>query len=112
MEAFMKNTIADIKPASLISFIIVLPFIILEMVNGQDLDLGFPTALFFMLWLLPVIFIVTLLPIIRTIQNREPLLAHPILLFLRVAFLVFIAVMWMNIMIDQMPCFMGVPNCD
>ena len=108
----MKNTIVDIKPASLISFIIVLPFIILEMINGQDLDLGFPTALFFMLWLLPVIFIATLLPIIRTIQNREPLLAHPILLFLRVAFLVFIAVMWMNIMIDQTPCFMGVPNCD
>ena len=108
----MKNTIANIKPASLISFIIVLPFIILEMINGQDLDLGFPTALFFMLWLLPVIFIATLLPIIRTIQNQETLLAHPILLFLRVAFLVFIAVMWMNIMIDQMPCFMGISNCD
>jgi hypothetical protein len=31
---------------------------------------------------------------------------------LRVVFLAFIARMWIGILIDQMPCFLGVPNCD
>ena len=108
----MKNTIADFKPASLIGFLVVLPLIILELVNGQDLNLGFPTALFFMLWLLPVLFTITLLPIIRTMQSGENILTHPTLLLLRVIFMAFITLMWINIIIDQMPCFMGVPNCD
>ena len=108
----MKNTIADFKPASLIGFLVVLPLIVLELINGQNLDLGFPTALFVMLWLLPVLFTITLLPIIRTIQNRENILAHPIPLLLRITFITITSLMWINIIIDQLPCFMGVPNCD
>jgi hypothetical protein len=39
-------------------------------------------------------------------------MANPINLLLRVAFLALIAWMWGGILIDQMPCFLGVPNCD
>jgi hypothetical protein len=30
----------------------------------------------------------------------------------RIATLIFIAWMWVAVVLDQMPCFLGVPNCD
>jgi hypothetical protein len=59
-----------------------IPFSILEIIN-QGLTPDFPLLLFGLLWLLSVVFIATLA-----------------------------AWMWLSVVIDQMPCFMGVPNCD
>jgi hypothetical protein len=112
MEAFMKNSLSDLRPATLIGFLVVLLLIALELINRQDLNLGFPTALFFMLWLLPIVFTLTVLPIIRDIQNRENILAHPISFLVRVIIMSMIALMWINIITDQWGCFVGVPNCD
>ena len=39
-------------------------------------------------------------------------MAHPTNLLFRVAFLALIAIIWAGILIDQLPCFLGVPNCD
>ena len=108
----MKNTLANLRSPALISLIFVVPFMIMELVNRQNFNKDFPIPLFIIMWLLPMIFIVILMPIVRNVQMGNSLMAHPINLLIRVVFLILIAWMWISLLIDQMPCFLGVPNCD
>jgi len=110
----MKNITTTLGSAALISFILVLPFAILESVNHTITRQNAPglIMLFGLLWLLPTVFIVILAPIVRTVRAGSGILAHPISLLFRIAFLAIIAMMWGGLLIDQLPCFLGVPNCD
>jgi hypothetical protein len=108
MQAFLTT----LKVPAFISFLIVLPFVIMEVVNTGSFNEGFPILLFVVMWFLPVIFLLILMPIIRTIRAGKSLLSRPIRLLLSVAALVLIAIVWTGALIDQMPCFLGVPNCD
>ncbi len=110
----MKNIFPNLGSAALISFLLVLPFAILDFLlqplrRQNVLD---HIVLFGLLWLLPVTFIVILVPIVRTVRAGNNIMANPINLLLRVAFLALIAMIWGGILIDQLPCFVGVPNCD
>lgn len=108
----MKHVLTNLRTPALLSLLLVLPLMLMELVNRRQFDEDFPIILFAVMWLLPVIFIVILMPIVRTIRAGNSILANPISLFLRVAFLSLIAVVWVNALIDQMPCFLGVPLCD
>ena len=116
----MENIITNLKSATLISFLLVLPFMILEfwfqiinkptvirLKNVTDFIL-----LFGFLWLLPMAFIVILTPIARNARAGNSITANPINLLFRTVFLALIAIVWGSLMIDQLPCFIGVPNCD
>ena len=109
-----KNIATDLRSAVLISFILVLPFAILEFLNNTITKQNAPglIVLFGLLWLLPLAFIIILVPIVRTVRAGQSVMANPINLLFRVAFLSFIGMIWVGIIIDQIPCFMDVPNCD
>lgn len=111
-EGPARNVAADLGAAALISLILVLPFVILELVNRRSFAEGFPVPLFGFLWLLPAAFIVVLVPLVRAVRAGNSLTANPVNLLLRVALLALIAAAWGGLLIDQMPCFIGVPNCD
>lgn len=51
-------------------------------------------------------------PIVRTLRAGGSLFAHPINLIIVVFILSTFAVGSANLIIDQWPCFVGVPNCD
>ena len=108
----MNNTIIDLRLAAIISLILVLPFAILELTLGKGNSTSFPIALFVFMWLLPVVFIVILMPIVRNARAGNDITAHPAGLLLRVVLLAIIAFVWTSNLIDQLPCFLGVPNCD
>jgi len=108
----MKNIFTNLRSPAIISFMLVLPFMILELVNRRNLPESFPIQLFGILWLLPTVFIAILMPIVRNVRAGDGIMSNPINLLLRVAFMAFIAMMWGGILIDQLPCFLGVPNCD
>ena len=114
IEGPTKNIAMNLKSAALISFVLVLPFALLEALNNTVTRQNAPglIVLFGLLWLLPMAFVVTLVPMVRAVRAGSNLMANPIYLLSRVAFLALIAMMWGGIMIDQLPCFMGVPNCD
>jgi len=40
------------------------------------------------------------------------MMENPIRLLLKVVFMILIAGLWVGILLDQMPCFLGVLNCD
>ena len=94
---------------------LVLPFAALEWYNGGFAD-GVPFVLFGTLWLLAAAVLLLLWPLARDLRMEtsdarsplEPLRRHwPALM---VALL--LAWLWASIVADQMPCFLGVPNCD
>lgn len=109
----MKNIFTNFRSPALIGLLFVVPFMIMEVVNTQNINTVFNVPLFGIMWLLPTIFILILIPIVRNLRRAgNSLMANPVSLFISVIFLVLIAWMWASLLMDQMPCFLGVPNCD
>ena len=108
----MKSVLSTLKWPLLIGLLLVAPFMVMEYVNRQGFNEGSPIPLFIILWLLPVAFSLSMMPIIKTVRVGKSIFASPIILLTRAAFLVLIAWMWTGILVYQMPCFLEVPNCD
>jgi hypothetical protein len=51
-------------------------------------------------------------PMVQTIRSGGSLLAHPANLLLAVVIVAFIARLVIGLIVDQYPCWIGVPNCD
>jgi hypothetical protein len=108
----IQAILTNLRLPALISLLLVIPFMIMEVVNRRGFNEGFPIPLFVMMWLLPLSFILTLRPIVRYLRAGNSLITQPVSLLIRIVILVFVAWMWTSLLIDQMPCFLGVPNCD
>jgi len=107
------NSLFDrFKVPVIVSSFLVIPLIALEWINRRSFHEGFPFVLFGILWLLPIAFFSVLLPIVRDMRAGNNIFANTDKLLLKVAFLAFIALLWGGIILDQFPCFLGVPNCD
>jgi hypothetical protein len=108
----MQTMLKNLRVPALISLLLVLPFMVMEVVNRRSFNEGFPIPLFVIMWLLPVLFILIGMPIVLNMRTGNSILANPIVQLIRVVLLAIIIWMWFGILIDQMPCFLGVPNCD
>ena len=108
----MKINFTNFRSPALIGLLFVIPFMIMEVVNTRNINAVFNVPLFGIMWLLPVLFILTVIPIARDVRAGNSILAKPIILLIKVVFLIFLTWFWTSLLIDQMPCFMGVPNCD
>lgn len=108
----MQSILANLRLPAIISFLLILPFMVMEIVNRRNFNEGFPIPLFVIMWLLPLLFILTALPIVRNIRAGNSIIANPVILVVRFIFLALLVWMWFGILIDQMPCFVGVPLCD
>jgi hypothetical protein len=108
----MKKFFFNLRLPAIVSSVLVIPFMFLEWVNRRNFNEGFPIPLFVVMWLLPLIFVIVLIPVVRNVRAGSSLIASPASLLIRIVILVFIAWMWTVLLIDQMPCFLGVPNCD
>lgn len=86
----------------MLGFASMLPFLALELRNqpGQ-----LPLFLFGTLWLLGASFVALLLPVLR---NRP----RPAATLLWITLSIVVACVWAGVVMDQMPCFLGVPYCD
>lgn len=110
----MKRLLKSIIKAAPISLVIVLPLVVLEVVNNTNARQNLPglTLLFGLMWLLPTIFIMILMPLVRTLRKEKTLSMSPGPLLIRVTSLALIATIWGWGLVDQFPCFLGIPNCD
>jgi hypothetical protein len=61
------------------------------------------------LMLLPVAAIITLRPVVRGLRAGAGVTANPVNLLLGAAIFIFITIVFI---VDQYPCWIGVPNCD
>ena len=94
--------------APVVATLLVLPFVVLELVNrpgGQ-----FPYPLFGFLWVLASAFLVLLRPWVAARRTNQQ--TATVKLVSRVTGMALIGWVWISLVVDQWPCFMGVPNCD
>jgi hypothetical protein len=98
--------------AALVSTALVAPLVYLELQYGRQNYSRFPYELFVILWIVPAAFLLTVAPLVRAFRARESAIGRPRLLMARVSFLLLAALFWTAIVNDQMPCLLGVPNCD
>lgn len=83
----------------------------MEVVNRWHQSYEFPFMLFFALWLLASVFLATVFIIFKDVKSKR----YPkgIWKLLISAFLMVTSLtLWLLIVTDQMPCFLGVINCD
>jgi hypothetical protein len=98
----MGAVIRNLRMPAIVSAMLVLPFMVLEAVNRRRFDDDLPAALFVVMWLLLFLFGGTLL----TRPRGRVLLAA------KLVGLLAIGSIWVSLVFDQLPCFLGVPNCD
>jgi hypothetical protein len=110
----MKNVFVAVRWPAIVSSILLLPFMALELINRQAFRAreGFPIMLLVVLWLWPMAFFLILVPAIRNVRAGNNSRVHLISLVFSAATLFFIVWLWSSLILDQMPCFLGVPNCD
>jgi len=89
-ENAVKSILNDFKTAAFISFWLVFPFMILQLVNRRNFYEEFPFPLFGILLLLPIIFVVILSPIVRNVRAGNNIIANPIIFVRSIAFLALI----------------------
>ena len=113
LKAHSPSAIVEsLKTPAIISSVIVLPFMIMELVNRRDIYTGFPVVLFVVMWILASAFISILMPILRSGPEGNQNTRSPVSVVPRIGLLILIGWLWVGLVLDQMPCFLGVPNCD
>ena len=104
----LKSLVAPLS----ISAALVAPFIVLQWINRRALHEDFPFVLFTFMSLHSLFIVLMLRPALRRFRSERHLgaltLSHWAGLVLSVCFMFAYA----NVVIDQLPCFLGVPNCD
>ena len=80
---------------------------------GPDQPNVVGTAIVLGAWLLSVVaFVLNLAPIVRDARAGCPFMTHPVNLALAIVILFFIGAFVVSFVVDQYPCWIGVPNCD
>jgi hypothetical protein len=108
----MNNQLLKFKMPLFISILLMLPFVILELVNRRQFNEVFPFQLFGFMGVVALIFGFSLTALLRQLRKGEK---TPGAIFVQLLLLVVIGLsIWSltSLLIDQWPCFLGVPNCD
>lgn len=88
------------------------PFIILEWINTPGfLSMGVP-PLFFIMWFSGSIFTFVLRSVLFALQDRKKIKVNLFIVIMKIAFLILLTWIFVGLVIDQWPCFIGIPNCD
>lgn len=94
---------------------LVLPFAALEWYNGGFAG-GVPFVLFGTLWILAGAVLLLVWPLVRDFRMEASDARGPLGTLSRhwpaLSIALLLATLWAGIVADQMPCFLGVPNCD
>ena len=96
----------------LISSTLVVPFFVLEWVNRRTLHEDFPFALFAFMSLPSLFMVLLLTPALRRLRAEKSLRGLTLIHWAGLLLCAVLALAYAEVVIDQLPCFLGVPNCD
>jgi len=109
LEARRSDTVLRLKVAAIAGSVVILPFVVAELVNRRQFKEQFPFVLFGTLWLLAATIIAIAMPMVRA---QDPAFEGAAKRATRIVLLIALVAVFGRILIDQMPCFLGVPGCD
>jgi hypothetical protein len=96
----------------LISSTLVVPFVVLQVVNRRAFPEAFPFVLFIFMSLHSLLIVLSLMPALRRFRSARKLSALTLGHWAGLVVSVILVLIYANVIIDQLPCFLGVPNCD
>lgn len=108
----VQEIFSSIRTPLALGLAATIPFLVLELTNRPPNTTEFPLALFVAMWMLASVAVFTCRHIIRSGVSQKPLSAHNAVFVICVLALLVTATGWVGLVNDQMPCFLGVPNCD
>jgi hypothetical protein len=94
------------------SAILVAPFIVMQLVNRRTLREEFPFVLFTFMLLNALLIVLLLRPPLRHLQAERSLRALGFAHWAGLSLGIVLVFVYANVVIDQLPCFLAVPNCD
>jgi hypothetical protein len=108
-EEFMRTLATDVRSAALFSLLLVLPLLLLELFLNQSTNWGPGSlVLYGTLYILAAGFVLALTVVVRNARAKD----NTFKLVVGALAFVMLAFVWGTLVLDQMPCFLGVPNCD
>lgn len=127
----MENVTSNNKSSAIIGFLLAMPSAVLLLISIYDIEPlsdfyktlttqadGYSISVFGRIFeigallLLLVGFIVGFVPIARNIRAGNGVMANPLNLLMAAMLFIFVAGLVIVNVIDQYPCWIGVPNCD
>lgn len=96
----------------LLSFALVAPFAVLEIVNQRVFQEGFPFLLFIFMSGHALLIALLLMPALVRLRSQRRISALRFGHWAGLALSVFLLIVYASVVVDQLPCFLGVPNCD
>jgi hypothetical protein len=127
----MENIISSNRSSAIIGFLLAMPLAVLLLIemydiapvsgffktltteaDGQGLNTFGMIFILSAVLLLPLGFVISLVPLVRNARAGGGLTTSPINLLIAAALFIFIATLIAGFVVDQYPCWIGVPNCD
>lgn len=96
----------------LVSVALVVPFAILELITRRGYNEEFPFTLFAFMSVLSLVIVTLITPVLRRIRADRSLGALTIAEWAVILLIAVLGYAYVSVVIDQLPCFLGVPNCD
>ena len=106
------GTVKSFVTSLLISATLVAPFIVLQWVNRRAFHEDFPFVLFTFMSLHSLFIVLSLRPTWRRLRSERRLGALKVSHWAGLVLSGFLIFVYAGVVIDQLPCFLGVPNCD
>jgi hypothetical protein len=106
------GTLKSFGASLLISATLVAPFIVLQLVNRRVFHEDFPFVLFTFMSLHSLLIVLSLRPALRRLRAERSLRALGVGHWAGLLLGVLLVFVYANVVMDQLPCFLGVPNCD
>src|SRR5688572_2188273 len=98
--------------AAILSTMIIIPLALLEFNARANLDGIRVDSLVLLGFLWAIAFVVNLLLCLIYNRSRFEILSRSVVLMIFVFLVLALALVWVGVVADQMPCFIGSPNCD
>lgn len=104
-----QKIIGQLVVAVVIGFLLTVPFFITEAITTSGfVTSGFPLALFNTMWVIASLFMFLVIPFVMA-KGRPK--GRTLYIVLRIALILILARMWIGLVIDQWPCFLGATGC-
>ncbi len=107
-----SGTLKSFVKSLVISATVVAPFIVLQLINRRAFHEDFPFVLFTFMSLHSLFIVLLATPALRRLRSEGNLRALKFGHWAGLALSAFLIFVYADVVIDQLPCFLGVPNCD
>lgn len=95
-----------------LSAVLVVPLFVLEWWNRREFHEEFPLELFTFMSVHSLLIVLSAAPAVRRLRSERDLRALAFGHWAGLVLSAFLAFVYVGVVVDQLPCFLGVPNCD